>query len=128
MAPSPARSRHSGSCRNILAGLGIVAAAALLLLQVSSLFAQGSPMITSVDPTSGKVSDTITASGQNLAKPRVAAVFLSDKKNDYKATVVEETDDKIVLKVPQVAPGDYNISIQVGNAIFIQPVRFTVAQ
>ncbi len=32
------------------------------------------------------------------------------------------------MKVPHIAPGDYNVSIQTGNAIFIQPVRFTVEQ
>jgi hypothetical protein len=45
---------------------------------------------------------------------------------DYKATVVEQTAAKIVVKVPQVKPGGYNISIHVGNNIFIQPVRYTV--
>jgi hypothetical protein len=32
------------------------------------------------------------------------------------------------MKVPHVKPGDYNISIQEGNAIYIQPVRFTVQE
>jgi len=32
------------------------------------------------------------------------------------------------MKVPQVRPSRYNISIQKGNAIYIQPVRFTVQE
>ena len=32
------------------------------------------------------------------------------------------------MKVPQVRPGRYNISIQTGNTIYIQPVRFTVPE
>ena len=36
--------------------------------------------------------------------------------------------EKIVMKVPHVRPGRYNISIQAGNAIYIQPVRFTVQE
>ena len=32
------------------------------------------------------------------------------------------------MKVPQVKPGGYNVSIQVGNGILIEPVRFTVEQ
>src|ERR1035437_9413074 len=50
------------------------------------------------------------------------AVLLSDDKSDYKATIVEQTDEKIVMKVPQVKSGDYNISIQVGTNIFIKPL------
>jgi hypothetical protein len=32
------------------------------------------------------------------------------------------------VKVPQVKPGDYNISIQVGDKLFIKPVKFKVEQ
>jgi len=39
---------------------------------------------------------------------------------------VEQADDKIQMKVPQVKPGPYNISIQVGDKLFIKPVKFTV--
>ena len=63
---------------------------------------------------------------ERLERSHVAAVFLSDDKDDHKAVVVTQADDKITFKVPEVKPGDYNISIQSGNAIFIQPVRFTV--
>ena len=64
--------------------------------------------------------------GENLGKSNVSAVFLSDDKTDYKATVVEQSDGKIVMKVPQVKAGDYKVSLQAGNNIYIQPVRFTV--
>ena len=53
-------------------------------------------------------------------------MFLSDDTTDYKATVVEQADAKIVMKVPQVKAGDYKVSVQAGNNIYIQPVRFTV--
>jgi hypothetical protein len=126
---------HASSLRSSSAGakkppmaLALLLAAALLLLSASRGSAQTSPTISSVDPTSGKVNDTITIMGANLAKPHVSAVFLSDRTTDHKASVVQQSDDKIVMKVPQVAPGDYNVSIQVGNSIFIQPVRFTVQQ
>jgi hypothetical protein len=45
---------------------------------------------------------------------------------DYKATLVEQAEGKIVMKVPQVKAGGYKVSLQVGNNIYIQPVRFTV--
>ncbi len=84
--------------------------------------------MTSVDPPSGKADDTLTAMGENLGKGAVSAVFLSDDKTDYKATLVEQDQDKLVVKVPHVKPGDYNISVQTGNVIRIQPVRFTVQE
>src|SRR5882672_6988914 len=91
-------------------------------------FAQNSPQVTGVDPSSGKVNDTVTVAGENLAKTEVSAVFLSDDKNDYKATVVDQTAEKIVIKVPQVKPGGYNVSIQVGDKLFIKPVKFKVLE
>lgn len=101
-------------------------AAAVLLAQI--VFAQSAPQITAVDPASGKVNDTITVTGTTLGKTTVVAVFLSDDKTDYKANVVDQADDKIVIKVPEVKPGSYNISVQVGGSIFIKPVRFTVQE
>jgi hypothetical protein len=94
------------------------------------LFAQGqaTPKIIKVDPSSGKVSDSITVSGADLGKDAVAGVFLSDDKSDYKATIVSQAADKIVMKVPQVKPGGYNLSIQVGGTTLIEPVRFTVQE
>ncbi len=99
---------------------------AAILFASSLVFSQGSPKITGVDPATGKVNDSVTVSGSNLEKGTVAAVFLSDDKTDYKAAIVEQAADKIVMKVPQVKPGSYNVSIQVGTGILIEPVRFTV--
>jgi hypothetical protein len=92
------------------------------------VFAQTTPHIERVDPSSGKVNDNVTVMGQNLGKATVAAVFLSDDKTDYKATIVEQADDKIVMKIPRVKPGDYNVSFQRGEQIFIAPVRFKVEE
>lgn len=104
-----------------------LASIGLLLVLAANLLAQGAPRLTGVDPTSGKVGATITATGENL-KSSVSAVFLSDANSDYKATVIDHTAEKIVLKVPSVKAGSYNISLQVRNEIFIQPVRFTVEE
>jgi hypothetical protein len=108
------------------AGVALLAAAALLILPARPIVAQGSPRVAAVDPASGKPNDVVTVSGEDLEKSHVSAVFLSDDKDDHKAVVVTQAADKITIKVPAVKPGDYNVSIQSGNAIFIQPVRFTV--
>lgn len=99
-----------------------------VILVASWAAAQNAPQVTGVDPNSGKVNDTVTVSGSNLGKAAVSSIYLSDDKNDYKATVVDQADDKITIKVPQVKPGGYNISIQVGDKLFIKPVKFTVSE
>jgi IPT/TIG domain len=96
------------------------------VLLASLAFGQATPRVTAVEPSSGKVNDSVTVTGANLGKSTVSAAFLSDDKTDYKATLVEQAEGKIVMKVPQVKAGDYKVSLQVGNNIYIQPVRFTV--
>jgi hypothetical protein len=106
---------------------GLVLAAALLVL-ATMVLAQGSPRIAGVEPAAGKVNDAVTVTGENLGKESVAGFLLSDDKSDYKAALVEQAAGKVVFKVPQVKAGDYNVSIQVGNNILIQPVRFKVQE
>ena len=116
-----------GTYRKTVLGAGMLvwmAAAALAPM----LLAQGSPHVTGVAPASGKVNDTIAVAGENLGKGSVVAVYLSDDKTDFKAAVVDQAADKVSIKVPQVKAGDYNVSIQVGGNIFIQPVRFQVKE
>jgi hypothetical protein len=99
---------------------------AALLFSATVVWAQTTPKLTKVDPETGKVGMNITVIGENLGKATVIAVFLSDAKDDFKASVVDQTAEKIVLKIPQVRAGKYNISIQVKNEIYIQPIYFTV--
>ena len=101
---------------------------AALLVLATMLSAQGSPRIIGVEPAAGKVNDAVTVTGENLGKESVAGFLLSDDKTDYKAALVEQAAGKVVFKVPQVKAGDYNVSIQVGNNILIQPVRFKVQE
>src|SRR5579864_8577177 len=88
--------------------------AAVVLLS-PLILAQSNPQVTGVDPPSGKVNDSVTVTGTNLEKSSVAAVFLSNDNDDFKATVTEQTPEKIVIKVPQVKSGVYRISVQVGD-------------
>lgn len=116
-------------CTSAPRGLKHLARGAILFttfLFASLSSGQSRTKITSVDPATGKVNDTITLTGENLGNGSVSGVFLSDDKNDYKATLVNQSAEKIVIKVPQVKPGGYNVSIQVGTQILIEPVRFTV--
>lgn len=100
--------------------------AAAALLTASLAIGQSSPRVTGVEPETGSVDTNLTITGENLGSDTVLGVYLSDDAADHQAMVVEQAADKIVVKVPQVNPGGYNIAIHVGNNIFIQPVRFTV--
>ena len=119
--------RHSrrGNHRNRI-GRFLPAAVVLAGLAIPASLAQDAVRVTGVDPATGKANDIVTVAGENLGKGKVSAVFLSDDKDDHKASVVSQEADKIVIKVPDVKPGSYNVSVQTGNSIFIQPIRFTV--
>ncbi len=104
-------------------------AAAILVVSLAlpaNVTAQGAPRVSGVDPASGKTGDTVTVNGENLDKGTVSAVYFSDSSSDHKAIIVHQSGEKILVKVPQVKPGGYNISIQIKNDILIQPIRFTV--
>jgi hypothetical protein len=100
--------------------------ATLFLTQL--VFAQARPHVTAVDPAAGKTGDNITLMGENLGKDGVSAVYLSDDTTDHEAMVTEQAADKIVAKVPKVKAGNYNVSIKVGEQIFILPLRFMVQE
>ena len=110
----------------IIHNLSLLAAVFLLFFLAPRAVGQNSPKITGVAPATGKVNDSVTLTGEHLDKDTVSAVFLSDDKDDYKATLVEQGSAKIILKVPQVKSGGYNISIQEGDKILILPLKFTV--
>jgi IPT/TIG domain len=119
------RQTQLGSNRKHIGRL-LRAAVVFVGLTIPSALAQDVVRVTGVDPASGKANDIVTVAGENLGKGKVSAVFLSDDKDDHRASVVSQEADKIVIKVPDVKPGGYNVSVQTGNAIFIQPIRFTV--
>ena len=100
---------------------------AMLFLVVHTR-AQAGPRVTGVDPTTAKAGDNVTVLGENLDKKAVVAVYLSDSSEDHKVQVVDQTPEKIVIKVPKLKARDYNVSIQVRNDILIQPVRLTVQE
>ena len=112
--------------RRVLSAIGLGCGLLLVPLLAPLAVAQSAPKVNGVDPAMGKVNDSVTLTGENLGKDTVSGVFLSDDKDDYKAALVEQDNAKIVVKVPQVKSGGYNISIQQGDKILILPLRFTV--
>jgi hypothetical protein len=89
-------------------------------------FAQGRPRVTALDSTAGKVDDSVTLMGENLNKELVTGVYFSDDTNDFPAAITDQAADKIVVKVPKIKSGNYNLSIKVGEQILILPLRYMV--
>jgi hypothetical protein len=123
---APAKTPRWRSLRNHACKRFILIAATLIFTQL--VFAQARPHVTTVDPVAGKAADNMTLTGENLGKDAVSAVYLSDDTTDHEAMVVEQAAGKIVAKVPKVKAGNYNVSIKVGEQIFILPLRFMVQE
>ena len=85
-----------------------------------------SPKVTGVAPLEAKVGDEITLTGENLGKGVVKAVYVSDDKEDFRATIVSQSADQIVIKVPAVKPGTYNPSIEVEKTLYIQAIPLKI--
>ena len=61
------------------------------------------PVMKTVTPELAKVGQSVTITGKNLGK-RVAAIYLTDGKQDWQLTLVEQTETKIVAKIPGGIP------------------------
>src|ERR1700676_3783305 len=92
-SPSGTKNRNGHYCSEyIRRKFGILAVTVMLAPLV---LAQISPRVTGIEPSASKANASVTATGVNLGKDSVSAVFLSDDKTDYKATIVEQTVEKI---------------------------------
>jgi len=88
------------------------------------------PRMISVEPTSGKVGDILTVTGENLEKTHVAEVFLTDGKNDLKVPVTEQGATTLKFRIPpNVKPGRFALMILTAGKdpkYIEQPVKVTV--
>lgn len=72
------------------------------------------PLMKNVEPDHARPGDTVTATGDYLNKNRVAELFLTNGKIDYRVEIKTQTDTKIVFKVPVATPtGRYNLMVLV---------------
>lgn len=93
----------------------------------------GFPRIQTVNPTTVKVGGTVTAAGENLDKNKVAELFLTDNKNDYRVEITAQSSGAITFAVPDaVKPGRFGLVIRTtaaqGSEVkeYVQPVKLTV--
>jgi hypothetical protein len=65
-----------------------------------------SPQATKMEPRSGKAGTVVTILGMSLGKEAVDEVYLTDHRFDLKVKVLEQTGDKIKIRIPPfVKPG-----------------------
>jgi len=88
------------------------------------------PLIRGVEPASGTYGDVFTATGENLEPAQVAALYLTDGKNDIKVVITEQTADAIKFRIPAgMAKGRFALMILTRgkDAKFIEePVKVTI--
>jgi IPT/TIG domain-containing protein len=87
------------------------------------------PMMRVAEPATAKVGDVVAVTGINLEKEVVAEVYLTDRTDDTKVTVLEQSSTTIKFKVPSVKPGNYWLKVLVkgDEPVFIEePCRITV--
>ncbi len=80
----------------MVAVLIALAAAAVLAAQATL------PQMQSVDPASAKVGDVVTVTGENLDQSIVAALYLTNGKEDFKTEITEQTATSIKFKIPSL--------------------------
>jgi hypothetical protein len=101
---------------------------AVLLLAAAPARAQS--RLTGVDPLNGKTGDVVSAAGENIEKPKVVELYLTDGAKDFKVQILEQTDALIKFKVPgTIKAGRYALMIKTGGPdpkLLEQPIKFTV--
>jgi len=101
----------------------------LLLIGVAAWAQEAMPRMSSVDPASGKKGDVIAVTGENLEKPNVTKIYLTDGKNDVECVITGQTATEIKFKIPEKASGRLALMILTGGKepkLIEQPVKLTI--
>ena len=107
---------------------------AISLLAAASFAAfaqQAMPRMVSAEPPNGKIGDVIAVSGENLQKPVVEKVYLTNGKDDLPVEVTEQTATSIKFKIPAKATGRMAVMVLTGGKdakLIEQPVKVTIEQ
>jgi len=104
---------------------------ASLLMFVHLAFAQeGMPRMTTVEPANGKAGDVLAVAGENLTKPAIDKLYLTDGKLDVQVEVTEQTATSLKFKIPASAKaGRFSLMVLTGGKdpkYIEQPVKVTV--
>jgi hypothetical protein len=70
------------------------------------------PIVRTVDPRTAKVGDEVTVTGEHLGKDLVVEVYLTDRTDKTKVTVLEQNGTTIRFKVPAgMKPAKYWVMV-----------------
>ena len=104
--------------------------AALMMFAHLAFAQEGMPRMTTVEPPNGKAGDVLAVVGENLAKPGVDKLYLTDGKLDVQVEVTEQTATSLKFKIPASAKtGRFSLMILTGGKepkYIEQPVKVTV--
>jgi hypothetical protein len=107
---------------------------AVLLLLLASLPCAAPlgplPLITSIEPQSGRAGDVIIARGNDLGQETVAALYLTDGTIDTKAVIIEQSASSVKFKIPAgTKPGRQSLMVLTTGPdprYIEEPVKITV--
>lgn len=105
---------------------------ALLLFLTSTAGGQntGFPFVSSVEPQTAKIGDTVTARGTRLGSDAVTALYLTDGTVDIKVEVLDQNDTTLKFKIPRTAkPGRFALMVRTSGPegrLIEEPVKITI--
>ena len=99
-------------------------------LQANPQPPSGMPLMSSVEPASGRIGDVLAIQGANLGQDSVAALYLTDGKTDVKLLIIEQTSTSIRFRIPPEAkPGRFSLMVLTKGKepkLIEQPVKVSV--
>jgi hypothetical protein len=104
----------------------------LSLLCLAGALAAQTPVMSKVEPDSGKTGSVLKVQGTFLGKTKVEEVYISDHTFDMKVKVLGQTDDSIEFRIPPFAkPGRLQLVVKTAGKeplILEQPLYITVEE
>ena len=102
----------------------------ILMAATFALCAQEAmPRMSSIEPSSAKVGDVVTVTGENLDKANVAKVYLTNQKTDFECEITSQTPTEIKVKIPAKSTGRLAMMILTNGKeqkLIEQPVKLTI--
>lgn len=102
----------------------------LLLVHPAAGVLDGVPLMSAVAPETVRAGEQVEVTGDYLDKTRVAEVYLTDGKNDFKLEIVEQSSKSIKLRIPAaMRPGRYQFMVLTtgSDGMFIEePVKLNI--